>query len=205
MASYKIIEQGRPLKEASKALILLHGRGSSAQNILQLAPNFCDNQFYIAAPQAPNHTWYPYSFLEEEDKNEPWLSASVEAIKQLIDHIAQSLSSSSIYLMGFSQGACLTLEVAARYAAPYGGIAAFSGGLIGQTLNEKKYKGNFAGTKVFIGNSDQDPHIPLSRSEQSKVVLENLGAQVLLKVYPGMGHIINEDEIRSVRSLIFSL
>jgi phospholipase/carboxylesterase len=202
MINYPIIEQGAPLNEASKALILLHGRGGTAQNILQLASEFCDERFYIAAPQAPNHTWYPYSFLEEERLNEPWLSSSIEAVKLLIDQIAQYIAKPQITLMGFSQGACLALEVASRYAAKYGGVVAFTGGLIGKTLNKKKYSGNFEGTKVFIGNSDRDSHVPLVRSEQSKIIMEKIGADVTLKIYKGMGHTINEEEIAWVKTFI---
>lgn len=201
MHRYNIIEQGQAVDTASKALILLHGRGSSASDILRLADEFCDDSFYIAAPQATNHSWYPYSFMEEEKLNEPWLSSAVEIVKRLIDETSMHIPKNQVYIMGFSQGACLALEVAARSAAKYGGLAAFSGGLIGSTINEKKYSGNFEGTKVFIGNSDTDPHVPLKRAEQSKEVLEKLGADVTLKIYKGMGHIINEDEINTVKKL----
>ncbi len=203
--AYKILSQGSPINKASKALILLHGRGGSASEILSLADPFCNEQFYIAAPQAPHHTWYPYSFMADEKQNEPCLSLSVQNIKHLIDEIVRHLPQKQVYLMGFSQGACLALEVATRFAAKYGGIVAFTGGLIGSTIHEEKYRGNFEGTKVFIGNSDQDPHVPLIRSEQSKDVMEKLGAQVTLKIYPGMAHTINEDEVKWVKENIFSL
>ena len=189
MHRYEIIQQGQPLDKASKALILLHGRGGTAYDILGLANEFCDDTFYIAAPQATNRSWYPYSFMEEEQLNEPWLSSSIETVKRLIDETAKSIPKSHIYLMGFSQGACLTLEVSCRFAAKYGGVVAFTGGLIGQTIDETKYSGNFEGTKVFIGNSDQDPHVPLRRSEQSKQLMKKMGADVTLKVYKGMAHI----------------
>jgi len=202
MAAYEVLHQGALITKASKALILLHGRGGNARGILSLADIFCDDQFYIAAPQAPSNTWYPYSFLEEEKLNEPYLSASVEAIKNVIDETATYIPMHQIYIMGFSQGACLTLEVTSRLAAKYGGVIAFTGGLIGSTVNEKKYHGNFEGTKVFIGNSDEDPHVPLVRSEQSKEIMEKLGADVTLKVYPGMAHTINEDEISWVKKNI---
>lgn len=204
MHSYKIIEQGQTIDKASKALLLLHGRGGTALDILNLANEFCDPTFYIAAPQANNNSWYPYSFMSEEKSNEPWLSSAVENVERLIDETAVHIPKSQIYIMGFSQGACLALEVSARFATKYGGVIAFTGGLIGRTLHEEKYKGNFDGTKVFIGNSDRDPHVPLERSEQSKNIMEKLGGAVTLRVYKGMGHTINEDEINWVKKFIFA-
>lgn len=204
MHSYKIIEKGQSIDKASKALILLHGRGGTAFDILRLADEFCDNTFYAAAPQATNNSWYPYSFMAEEKTNEPWISSSVEIVKRLIDETSKFIPKKQIYIMGFSQGACLALEIATRYAAKYAGVVAFSGGLIGSTINEEKYKGNFEGTKVFIGNSDRDPHVPLERSEKSKELMEKLGANVTLKVYEGMGHIINEDEINCVKKFMLA-
>ena len=203
MHQYQILEKGKPVDQAHKAIILIHGRGSSAQNIISLADEFCDSSFYIAAPQATNNTWYPYGFMEKESANEPWLSSAVATIKRLIDETAKHIPTESIYIMGFSQGASLTLEVTARFAAKYGGIAAFTGGLIGEKTNSTKYKGDFKGTKYFLGNSDKDPHIPLYRSEESKEVLTALGADVKLKVYPNMAHTINQDEIESVRNWMF--
>lgn len=203
MHNFKVIHQGKSLEKASKALILLHGRGGSAADILSLSEEFCDDRFYIAAPQAPDNSWYPYSFMAEEKLNEPWLSSSVKAVKKVIDDIAVYIPLNQIYLMGFSQGACLALETASRFADNYGGVIAFTGGLIGDSINEKKYLGNFKGTRVFIGTSDKDPHVPLIRAEQSKELMEKLGAHVTLKVYKGMAHTINDDEIEWVRKNIF--
>lgn len=203
MHSYKITEQGLALNRASKALILLHGRGGTALDILGLAQEFCDATFYIAAPQAANCSWYPHSFMAEEKTNEPWLSSAVETIERLIDVTSHHIPRSQIYIMGFSQGACLALEVSARYAVQYGGVIAFTGGLIGSAVNEEKYHGDFKGTKVFIGNSDADPHVPLIRSEQSRDIMKVLGADVTLKVYHGMGHTINGDEINWVKKNMF--
>lgn len=202
MHSYKIVERGSSINIASKALIMLHGRGSTALDILSFAHELCDDTVYIAAPQATKNSWYPHPFMEEEESNEPWLSSAVEMVKRLIDETSTHIPKTNIYLLGFSQGACLALEASARFAEKYGGVIAFSGGLIGATINEKKYKGNFQGTQVFIGNSDHDPHIPLIRSEESKTIMEKLGADVTLKVYKGMGHIINEDEINWAKKLI---
>lgn len=200
MHSYKIVEKGTPLEKASKALILLHGRGGTAEDILGLAKALDADSYYIAAPQATMNTWYPYSFLADEASNEPWLSSAVNIVKRLIDETSHKIPLSSIYVMGFSQGACLAVETTARFPALYGGVAAFTGGLIGRTLDPAKYKGDFAGTKIFMGNSDIDPHVPLSRSEETKAILEKLGAEVTLKVYPGMAHTINQDELAWVKS-----
>jgi phospholipase/carboxylesterase len=199
----ELIQQGQQLEQASKAMILLHGRGGAASDIITLAAEFCDESFYIVAPQASNHSWYPHHFMVEEHLNEPWLSASVETIKKIIDDIAQYIPKNQIYLMGFSQGACLALETAARFAAKYAGIIAFTGGLIGQCIDVKKYSGTFDGTKVFIGTSDTDPFVPLKRSEESMELMRAMGADVTLKVYPGTTHMITQDEINSVKKIYF--
>jgi phospholipase/carboxylesterase len=143
MHDYNILEKGQPLAKASRAIILLHGRGASADDIITLADEFCDETFYIAAPQATNNTWYPYTFLSPEEKNEPWLSSAVQTVKRLIDEISEQIPPEKIYIMGFSQGACLSLEVTSRYARKYAGVAAFSGGLIGDSIRPEKYAGNF--------------------------------------------------------------
>lgn len=197
MNKSNIIEKGS--QKSSKAIILLHGRGSNAQEIMSLSSEFDDNQTYFVAPQAPNNVWYPQSFMAPDQTNEPWLSSSVNTIRKLIEEIAKQIPKNKIYIFGFSQGACMALETASRYAEKYGGIVAFSGGLIGQNINESKYKGDFQGTKIFIGNSNQDPFIPLNRCKESKIVLEKFGADVTLKVYPGMPHIISDDEINWVK------
>lgn len=201
MHNYNIVERGQAVDKAAKAMIFLHGRGSTASNILRLGNEFCDDSFYLAAPQATNNTWYPHSFLEEEKLNEPWLSSAIEVVKRLIDETARHIPMEHMYIMGFSQGACLALEVTTRFAAEYGGVIAFSGGLIGPSVDEEKYGGNFGGTKIFIGISDVDTHVPLERVEQSKELLEKHGGEVILKVYKGMGHTINDDEIAQVRKL----
>lgn len=201
----EVLHQGPLVTKASKALILLHGRGGTAKSILSLADRLCDNDFYIAAPQATNNTWYPYSFMEEESANEPYLSLSIKGIKDLIDQTARHIPKNQIYIVGFSQGACLALEVSTRFATKYGGIIAFTGGLIGSNINKGKYRGDFDGTSVFISNGDQDPHIPLIRSEQSKELIEKMNAHVSLKIYEGRPHTITEDEIKFVKANIFSI
>lgn len=203
MHEYLLIEKGKPLNEAANAIILLHGRGGKADDIIGLADEFCDDTFYIAAPQAKGNEWYPYTFLGPEDKNEPWLTSSVERIKRLIEEIMVCIPVERIFLTGFSQGACLSLEVAARYPSQYGGIAAFSGGLIGETIRPEKYAGDLKGAKVFISCSENDPHIPLARAKQSAELMIKMGADVLTTFYPGNSHMITRDEVERARELLF--
>lgn len=202
MHSHIILEKGMPLTKAERAIIFLHGRGGSANDIMQLNSDFGNERFYYVAPQAANNTWYPYPFMSPVSKNEPWLTSAVEIIKKLSDDIASVIGYKNLYIMGFSQGACLALEASSRFARKYGGIAALTGGLIGDSLTPEIYSGNFEGTKVFIGNSDVDPHVPVQRSEQSKKIMESLGADVTLAIYPGMPHIIAPEEIAEVKNLL---
>lgn len=196
--TYIPVFEGKIITKARKGLILLHGRGGSAQDILGLAPLLVDDTFFVAALEAPQNSWYPYSFLSED--NEPKLSESLQAINHLIQETAKHIPLSEIYLAGFSQGACLALEIAARHAAKYGGIIAFSGGLIGKTLDTSKYRGDFQKTPIFIGCSDNDPHIPEYRLKESREALDNLNADTTLKIYPGMGHTVGRDEIIWVKN-----
>ena len=191
----EVLYQGPLITKASSALLLLHGRGGTAKSMLSLAIKLVDSSFYVAAPQAVNNTWYPSSFMAEENLNEPYLSNSVKDIHELIEQTAKFIPKHQIFIVGFSQGACLALEVTTRFPVKYGGIVAFTGGLIGNTIDENKYHGNFESTKVFISNGDDDPHIPLIRLQQSQKIMENLGAQVTLKVYKDRPHTILEDEI----------
>lgn len=198
----EVLYRGPLITKASKAIILLHGRGGTAHSMLSLVDRLCDTDFYVAAPQATNGTWYPYSFMAEEKSNEPYLSASVKDVNELIAQTAQHIPKDRIFILGFSQGACLALEVTTRWAAKYAGIIAFTGGLIGSVIDESKYQGDFGGTHVFISDGDSDPHIPLIRAEESKKVMEKLGANVTLKVYEGRSHTIIEDEIKFVKEKI---
>lgn len=203
MHRYSIVEDGVTLEKAEKALILLHGRGGTAEDIMQLAPEFDDGTFCIRAPRATGNTWYPNTFLAPEETNEPWLISAVLTVKRLIDETAEKIPLDKIFIMGFSQGACLSLEVAGRYPAEYGGVVAFSGGLIGERVRPEKYHGKFENTRIFIGNSDTDPHIPLSRTSESAGLLENMGATVLFRIYPGMPHTVTDEEIEDVRRFLF--
>lgn len=195
---------GRPLTDATKALILLHGRGGSAADILSLAQHLHVADFALLAPQATQHTWYPFSFLAPPAQNEPWLSDALVAVGRAVAEAERhGIPQEHIYLLGFSQGACLTLEYAARNAARYGGVAAFTGGLIGDQLYPANYAGDFAGTPIYLGSSDPDPHVPAERVRASTQLLRGLGAAVTEQIYPNMGHTITAQEIGEVNRLLF--
>ncbi|TVR69165.1 MAG: phospholipase [Marinilabiliales bacterium] len=201
MHSYDIRERGN-LQTASKALILLHGRGATAENIMPLADFFTNESWYVAAPQATNYQWYPYSFLMPAEQNEPWLSSAIDYVKKIIDNISGHIPSENIYIMGFSQGACLSAEVAARNAAKYGGLGIFTGGVIGEEPAWELYRGDFKSTPVYISNGDNDPHIPQSRSEESRDQLQGMGARVTLDIFPGREHTILQEEIDRAKELL---
>jgi phospholipase/carboxylesterase len=205
MHKKEIITAGQDLQTASKVLIMLHGRGASAEDILGLADHLDVNDFALLAPQATNHTWYPYSFLVPPKQNEPWLSSALQLLKEMVNDLeAKGIEEKNIYFLGFSQGACLTLEFVTRNATRYGGVIAFTGGLIGDQVYAENYKGDFASTPVFIGTSDPDPHVPVQRVHESAALLEKMNAVVTKKIYKNMGHTINQDEIRIANELISS-
>jgi phospholipase/carboxylesterase len=201
----QILYQGPLITKADKALILLHGRGGTAKGILAIADLMCDNTVYIAALQAVNNTWYPHGFMDKDELNQPYLSHTIASIQALIEETAKHIPKEKIFLAGFSQGACLSLEISSRSATKYGGIIAFTGGLMGPIIDEKKYQGHFDGTKVFISDGTEDPFIPLQRCEESKQVMEKLGAEVILKVYPNRPHTILREELDFVRKHLFRL
>src|SRR3954447_4549448 len=164
MHTKNIITAGKALDTADRVLIMLHGRGASAEDILSLSPYLNVNDYALIAPQATNHSWYPYSFMAPVAQNEPWLSSALSMIKEVVDEIiSKGIPSENIYFIGFSQGACLTVEFVARNAAKYGGIVAFTGGLVGDRIYTDNYSGNFNQTPVFIGTSNPDPHVPVER------------------------------------------
>jgi len=199
-----IIAGGKQLSAANKALIMIHGRGADAADILGLSKYLNVSEFALLAPEATNNTWYPQSFLAAPALNEPWLSSALNLVNDTVnDIVASGIPKSSIYFLGFSQGACLTLEYISRNATRYGGAVAFTGGLIGDKLNTNNYKGNFNNTPVFIGTSNPDPHVPVERVYASSNILTDMGAAVTLKVYENMGHTINNDEITQANSLVF--
>lgn len=196
------IEAGQPLATAKKALILLHGRGGTAEDILSLAAHLPVHDFYIVAPEATNNTWYPFSFLSPIPQNEPWLSSALALVKNLVDTIRTAgIKEENIFIGGFSQGACLTLEFASRNAQRWGGVFALTGGLIGDAIYPEQYAGNFSGTNIFISNSQNDPHVPLTRSEESRKLMEKNGAHVTLVVYQNRPHTIVADELTQVSNI----
>jgi predicted esterase len=204
-AGQPVLASGAALTDARLVAILLHGRGASAEDIVGLASEFAVADVAYLAPQAAGNTWYPYSFLTPMAKNEPGLSSALGMIAALVEHLAErGVPGERVALMGFSQGACLALEYAARHARRYACVAAFSGGLIGPPGTPRNYEGSFAGTPIFLGCSDIDPHIPLERVTESAEVCRTMGAAVDERIYPGMGHTVNMEEIAAVRALLAS-
>lgn len=194
---------GRPLGESRAAVIMVHGRGASPANILELVPLLNRPAFTYLAPSAAGQTWYPYSFLTAIAKNEPGLSSGLAVLDELVTDLeTRGVSRDHIVLLGFSQGACLSAEFAVRHAGRYGGVIAFSGGLIGPPGTTWDVAGSFDGTPVFLGCSDVDPHIPKARVEESAAVFDRLGAKVTMRLYPGMGHLVNDDEIACAQDVM---
>lgn len=195
---------GKALNEATKALIMIHGRGADARDILGLASRLNVSEYALLAPEASNNTWYPYSFLAEPAQNEPWLSSALDLMKETVKEItSQGISAENIYFLGFSQGACLTLEFVARNAQQFGGVAAFTGGLIGDKIEEENYSGDFNQTPIFIGTGNPEPHVPLDRVNESVSILKKMNAKVELQVYEGRPHTISHDEVEMANRWIF--
>jgi phospholipase/carboxylesterase len=191
------------LAQATGAVILLHGRGASAEDILDLSQELDRPDLAYFAPQAEGHTWYPYSFLMPIRQNEPWLTSALSKVAQIVESITKAgIGRDKIVIAGFSQGACLATEFVARNPAKYGGLIAFSGGLIGPPGTEFHYPGRLDGTRAFFGGVDPDPHVPWQRVEESASVLSALGAEVLVKRYPGMPHAVNGEELAHAKELI---
>ena len=187
-------------------MILVHGRGGSAEDLLSLALELRLDDLLYVAPQAAGQTWYPYSFLTPIDRNEPGLTSGLNRISSLIDLLRhEGLPPERIGLLGFSQGACLSLEYAARYARRYAAVIGLSGGVIGPPGTPRHYPGSLDGTPVFLGCSDIDPHIPVERVHETEEVFVRLGATVDKRIYAGMGHIVNEDEMAAVRTIFRAL
>lgn len=204
MHTKKIITAGKELNKDSKVLIMLHGRGGSAEDIVSLSSYLDVKDFSLVAPQATNNTWYPYSFLAPPSQNEPWLSSALNLLKELLDELnAKGIPSQNIFFLGFSQGACLALEFVTRNANKYGGVVAFTGGLIGDKIYNENYKGDFQKTPIFIGTSNPDPHVPVERVYATTNILKDMNANVIEKVYNNMGHTINQDEIEQANKIVF--
>lgn len=201
-----VYRAGVPLDQASAAMVMVHGRGATAESILTLVPALNVSGFAFLAPQASGNTWYPYSFLAPIENNEPGISSGMQAIEDVLSEVQSAgVPLERTLLLGFSQGACLGLEYTARHARRYGGVAGLSGGLIGPQGTQRSYEGSLAGTPVFLGCSDVDSHIPAARVLETAEVMRKVGGQVTARLYPGMGHTINEDEIVAVRTMMTEL
>lgn len=204
MHQREIIAAGKNLGEAKKALVMVHGRGANAEDILSLATHLHVKDFALLAPQATGNTWYPLSFLAKPEANEPWLTSALGVLAHTVAEIeSHGIAPENIFFLGFSQGACLTLEFVTRNARKYGGVVAFTGGLIGDKIYPENYKGDFAQTPVFISTSNADPHVPVERVYASTNILKDMNAQVTEKIYGGMGHTINQDEIDQANNRVF--
>jgi len=205
MYSHKkeVVTGGKPLTATGKALIMIHGRGATAHSILSLSEHLNVPDFSLFAPQATQHSWYPYSFMAPVAQNQPALDSALEQLTNLVQHIQeQGVSSKNIYLLGFSQGACLTAEFATRNARQFGGLLIFTGGLIGPQIDLSNYTGDFAGTPVFISSGDPDPHVPLSRVAETAKIMAEKGAVVTEKIYKGRPHTILPEEINLAKEIL---
>ncbi|MEO8745324.1 MAG: dienelactone hydrolase family protein [Candidatus Dormiibacterota bacterium] len=200
-----VLEAGEPLTSARAAMILTHGRGASAEDIMTIAAEVELPGFAYLAPQAAGNTWYPNPFTAPIASNEPYLSSALGVLEALLGRVEATIPAQRIVLLGFSQGACLALEFAARHARRYGGVAGLSGGLIGPEDTPRDYPGDFDGTPMFLGCSDVDPHIPKQRVIESGELFRRLGADVTVRLYPGMGHTVSAEEIQAVREIVESI
>lgn len=201
-----LLVAGEPIEQAQAAMIMMHGRGASAQDILTLSAEFRQPGFVYLAPQAAGYSWYPNSFLAPIESNEPALSSALAVIAALLAQLAeQAIPPERTIILGFSQGACLSLEFVARNARRYGGLVGLSGGVIGPDGTPRDYPGSLDGTPVFLGCSDVDPHIPKARVIESADIMRRLGGDVTMQLYPGMGHTVNLSEFRFVGGMMAAL
>lgn len=200
----EIKRKGLQLAEAKKAIIMIHGRGATAESILSLVPHLHLTDYAILAPQANGNSWYPFGFMASDEGNKVSLENSLKTIKEVWDEILRAgISPENIFVLGFSQGACLSLEFAARNAQKMGGIVAFTGGLIGEKLKPENYSGDFQGTLIYIGSSNRDFHVPAKRINESADLLRKMGAEVKVELFDDPDHTIREEEINWVNQKIF--
>jgi predicted esterase len=200
------VSAGKPLGEAPIAVVMVHGRNAGPENILDLVPRLARPNVSYLAPAAANRTWYPYSFMADIASNEPVITSVISVLLALVQRIeAAGVARERVVVLGFSQGACLTTEFAVRNASRYGAIVAYSGGAVGPPGTAWDESGRFEGTPVFLGCSDVDPHVPEPRVRESADVCRRMGAEVTLQIYPGMGHLVNDDEIAWTQQLLDSL
>ncbi|MFB6296749.1 MAG: alpha/beta hydrolase [Halobacteriales archaeon] len=194
---------GEPLESADAAVLMLHGRGATPGGILELAREFDAATVAYLAPRADRRTWYPNPFTAPIESNQPHLDSALATLGGLVEDVNEAgIGAKSTLLLGFSQGACLASEFAARNPRRYGGLAVLSGGLIGPAVDAGDYAGDLADTPAFVGCSDVDPHIPVERVEETTAILEGLGADVTERIYPEMGHTVNEDEVAFVGEMV---
>lgn len=198
-----VYSAGKKLDEATAAMILIHGRGANAEDILSLSAHLTHPGLAYLAPQAEDYTWYPNRFIFPVEKNEPHLSSALSVIDKIVKLIEEkNISSEKIFIGGFSQGACLASEYVIRNPKKYGGLFVFSGGYIGALNQDREPNGDLQNTPVFIGCSDIDPHIPLQRVQETTKLLQAMNAQVTERIYPNMGHTINDEEIALANEII---
>jgi predicted esterase len=199
----RVLTAGARLEDAQAAVLACHGRGGTAEDILSVASALKVPGVAYLAPQAHGHAWYPNSFLAPIKANEPYLSSALALLGRLLEQIGtQGPPIERTLLLGFSQGACLALEFVARNARRYGGVVGWSGGLIGPPGTPREYSGSLDGTPIFLGSSDTDPHVPVERVRETAEVLGALGADVDLRIYPGMGHTVNSEELERAQSML---
>ena len=205
-AGQPVLSGGVPLAGARAAVVMVHGRGATAESILTLAPMFGTRRVAYLAPQAAGGAWYPLGFMSPIEQNEPGISSGMRAIERVLAMVTSAgVPLDRAVLLGFSQGACLATEYAARHATRYGGVVGLSGGLIGPDATPRNYTGSLDHTPVFLGCSDVDFHIPAARVRETASVLERLGGEVIMRLYGGMGHTVNDDEIEHVSEMLATL
>ncbi|NIC00437.1 dienelactone hydrolase family protein [Halobacterium sp. R2-5] len=204
-AGQPVEHRGPSLADAERAVILLHGRGARAQGMLGFADDLPSEGTAFVAPQAARATWYPNSFLEPTEENEPWLSSALGLVSDVFADVTEHVPADRVALLGFSQGSCLGSEFVARNPQRFGGFVAFSGGLHGPEGTTHDYDGDLDETPVFLGCSDRDPHIPEERVHETRDVFESMNADVTERIYEGMGHTVNEDELEHAADILGSL
>ncbi|MGZ3626988.1 MAG: alpha/beta hydrolase [Ktedonobacteraceae bacterium] len=201
-----LLQAGESIDQAKAAMVMMHGRGATARDILELVSDLKQPGFTYLAPQAAGNAWYPNSFLAPLDSNEPALTSALLTIENILVKLEEAaIPIKHTIILGFSQGACLTLEFVARNARRYGGVVGLSGGLIGPDGTPRDFPGTLAGTPIFLGCSDKDPFVPKERVESSAAILQKLGGDVNAKLYPNLAHTVNPDEIRAIRTMIGTL
>lgn len=201
-----VIFSGAEISKAKAGMIMIHGRGADAENILTLSGVLDVENFVYAAPQAKNNSWYPLSFLAPLQDNEPYITSGLNIITSTLNYLNERrIATERIFLLGFSQGACLVLEYCSRYPRKFGGIVGLSGGLIGPAGLSRKISGSLKRTKIFLGCGDVDTHIPVERVDFTEEYLRRMDGEVIKKIYQGMGHTVNNDEIENVKELMSDL